>query len=236
MVARSDSVVTHALAALGEGNVRVAPLLGSSHSGGGETFPSGGGGSGGGFPDGVGGSGAGGQPGYYGSDRGGHTTSVSAASAAHLHNGGHQDPEGLMLDQVRAKLESVLAHTKAAMATPAPGASSFGGGGGYGGGAVAPSAQQQQHTQHLAAQVHLLEAALDAVVTHSRLALLLRAELPHSLLPAVPPGYMARRIVELAEGTCVANFIHDGGRDLTPRLKLHTPYSTLYHTSRIPSP
>ena len=160
-----------------------------------------------------------------------------------------------MLDQVRAKLESVLAHTKAAMATPAPGASSFGGGGlgggglfgsgggglfggggGYGGGAVAPSAQQQQHTQHLAAQVHLLEAALDAVVTHSRLALLLRAELPHSLLPAVPPGYMARRIVELAEGTCVANFIHDGGRDLTPRLKLHTPYSTLYHTSRIPSP
>ena len=85
-------------------------------------------------------------------------------------------------------------------------------GGGFGGG-MAPNPQQQQQTLQQRQQAQLLTDALDAVVTHARLMALLRAEMPKGLLAAVPPGYMAQRVVELAEGTCMANFSYAGGGD-----------------------
>jgi len=59
----------------------------------------------------------------------------------------------------------------------------------------------------------LFNAALNAIITHLRLMALLRAESPKGLLAAVPPGYMAQRILELAEGTCMGNFSYAGGGD-----------------------
>jgi hypothetical protein len=93
----------------------------------------------------------------------------------------------------------------------------FGGGGMFGGGSfgASPQQQQQQQQQRLEKEkaVFLLAAASNAIVTHTRLISLLRAELPRGLLPVTPPGYVARRVAELAEGSCVAEFKHDAGGD-----------------------
>ena len=108
----------------------------------------------------------------------------------------------MLLEQVRARLEILHAQAKASLAPSAP--STFGA---FGGASANP--QLQQHAQ----QVQLLGDALDAVITHLRLMTLLRAELPKGLLPAMPPGYAAQRILELAEGTCVVNFSFNSGGD-----------------------
>ena len=115
---------------------------------------------------------------------------------------GSQEHDSMLLEQVRARLEILHAQAKASLAPSAP--STFGA---FGGASANP--QLQQHAQ----QVQLLGDALDAVITHLRLMTLLRAELPKGLLPAMPPGYAAQRILELAEGTCVVNFSFNSGGD-----------------------
>ena len=94
----------------------------------------------------------------------------------------------------------------------------FGGGGGmFGGGGYGASPQQQQQQQQQRnekeQQVNLLTKACDAVVTHVRLIGLLRAQSPRGLLPAMPPGYVSTRVLDLANSSCVADFQHDGGGD-----------------------
>ena len=127
---------------------------------------------------------------------------------------GALEQDAMVLEQMRVRLEAALAHARAQLAaTPAPG----GGGGLFGGGGFGASPQQQQQQQQQRAekerQVLSLVAASDAIVTHCRLIALLRAELPRGLLPVTPPGYVARRVADLAEGSCVSEFVHDGGGD-----------------------
>lgn len=123
---------------------------------------------------------------------------------------GSQEQDSMVLEQVRARLEMLHAQAKASLAPSAPSTFGIGLGGSFGAfGGASANPQQQQRAQ----QVQLLGDALNAVITHLRLMTLLRAELPKGLLPAMPPGYAAQRILELAEGTCVVNFSFNSGGD-----------------------
>ena len=207
---RSDAAVMEALEALGETSVRVAPLVGNARDGAAYAFSGAAmlGGNLGGNP-GMGVGAPGGHSGLTGS-----ADMNRAAAAAGAQMDGSQDSESLMLEQVRARLEHLV--TQATSVTPV--ASGFGSGlvgggglfGGVGGGFGAPTSKPQQHEQQRERE-RLLKSALEAVVTHLRLMALLRGELPKGLLAAVPPGYMSKRILELAEGTCVANFSYASG-------------------------
>jgi len=145
-------------------------------------------------------------------------------SARGAETAGALEQDAMVLEQMRVRLEAALAHARAQLAAaPAFGGGGgglFGGGGGGlfgGGGGFGASPQQQQQQQQQRSekehQVGALAAASDAIVTHCRLIALLRAELPRGLLPVTPPGYVARRVAELAEGSCVSEFAHDAGGD-----------------------
>ena len=139
-----------------------------------------------------------------------------------------------LLDAARERLELAHAHANRAAeearrnaAAPAfggGGSSLFGGGGGgfggfgggFGGGAPrpqpgAPSPASASALAEKERHASALLEALEAVTAHLGLVALFRGELPGGLIPATPPGYAARRAVELAQGTCVGEFAHDSG-------------------------
>lgn len=74
---------------------------------------------------------------------------------------------------------------------------------------------REQLLHRLRTQPHVQQqetmACLHAVHGYCRLAALLRGEAPRGLLPPCPLGYVASRVRELAQGSCMQAFRWDGG-------------------------